>query len=57
MPQIPQSHLIRTFINSLPPDQQDNIQKIHDQLKTIVTQHGDDGALALGLLGAELSEE
>lgn len=47
--------ILKGLISDLPQEHRDKILALRDQLKTIITESGDDGLIALSLVGAELS--
>lgn len=50
-------YTVRGFIGSLPTENQEEIQACYRQLKKLIEGCGDNGRLAMALLGAELSVE
>ena len=45
--------IVRGSIASLPAEQQQKVAVIADQIRDLVLKNGDEGALALALVGAE----
>ena len=46
--------MIRGVIAGLPEEQQRKISECAEKIRTLVAEYGDDGTVAMGLVGAEL---
>ena len=47
--------MLKGAISELPEERREKIISLREQIKTLVVTHGDDGLIALAIVGAELS--
>ena len=46
--------MLKGAISELPEERREKIISLREQIKTLVVTHGDDGLIALAIVGAEL---